>query len=123
MSQGPRRKFSAEDKAAILRHHLVDKKLVSDVCAEIRDPAERNLSTHSFCRLARRRDLLKIFRYQSSVRLTYARHGLAGLDVRNLSRIQAAIRLAISENRDVHRIHTNGVGNSVTDTEDTKERM
>ena len=56
MSQGTRRKFSAEDKAAILRHHLVDKKLVSDVCAEIRDPAERNLSTHSFCRLARRRD-------------------------------------------------------------------
>jgi transposase len=34
MSQGTRRKFSAEDKAAILRHHLVDKKPVSDVCDE-----------------------------------------------------------------------------------------
>ena len=34
ISQGTRRKFSAEDKAAILRHHLVDKKLVSDVCEE-----------------------------------------------------------------------------------------
>jgi transposase len=34
MSQGTRRKFSAEEKAAILRHHLVDKKPVSDVCDE-----------------------------------------------------------------------------------------
>lgn len=34
MSQGSRRKFSAEDKAAILRKHLVDKKPVSDVCDE-----------------------------------------------------------------------------------------
>jgi len=34
MSQGTRRKFSAEDKAAILRQHLVDKKPVSDVCEE-----------------------------------------------------------------------------------------
>jgi len=34
MSQGTRRKFSPEDKAAILRHHLVDKKPVSDVCDE-----------------------------------------------------------------------------------------
>ena len=34
MSQGTRRKFSAEDKAAILRCHLVDKKPVSDVCDE-----------------------------------------------------------------------------------------
>ena len=33
MSQS-RRKFSAEDKAAILRHHLGDKKPVSDVCDE-----------------------------------------------------------------------------------------
>jgi len=34
MSQRTRRKFSAEDKAAILRQHLVDKKPVSDVCDE-----------------------------------------------------------------------------------------
>jgi transposase-like protein len=34
MSQGTGRKFSAEEKAAILRHHLVDKKPVSDVCDE-----------------------------------------------------------------------------------------
>ena len=34
MSKGSRRKFSAEEKAAILRHHLVDKKPVSDVCDE-----------------------------------------------------------------------------------------
>jgi transposase len=34
MSQQTRRKFSAEDKAAILRKHLVDKKPVSDVCDE-----------------------------------------------------------------------------------------
>ena len=36
MSQGTRRKFSAEDKAAILRQHLVDKPSVpvSDVCDE-----------------------------------------------------------------------------------------
>lgn len=34
MSQRTRRKFSAEDKAAILRKHLVDKKPVSDVCDE-----------------------------------------------------------------------------------------
>ena len=34
MSQRTRRKFSAEDKATILRHHLVDKKPVSDVCEE-----------------------------------------------------------------------------------------
>jgi len=34
MSQQTRRKFSAEDKAAILRKHLVDKSPVSDVCDE-----------------------------------------------------------------------------------------
>jgi transposase len=34
MSQRTRRKFSAEDKAAILRKHLMDKKPVSDVCDE-----------------------------------------------------------------------------------------
>ena len=34
MSHQPRRKFSAEEKAAILRQHLVDKKAVSDVCDE-----------------------------------------------------------------------------------------
>ena len=34
MSQQTRRKFSAEEKAAILRKHLVDKKPVSDVCDE-----------------------------------------------------------------------------------------
>ena len=34
MSQGTRRKFSAEEKAAILRKHLVEKKPVSDVCDE-----------------------------------------------------------------------------------------
>jgi len=34
MSQQKRRKFSAEEKAAILRKHLVDKKPVSDVCDE-----------------------------------------------------------------------------------------
>ena len=34
MSNRTRRKFSAEDKAAILRQHLVDKKPVSDVCDE-----------------------------------------------------------------------------------------
>ena len=34
MSQSKRRRFSAEDKAAILRQHLVDKKPVSDVCDE-----------------------------------------------------------------------------------------
>jgi len=34
MSQQTRRKFSSEDKAAILRKHLVDKKPVSDVCDE-----------------------------------------------------------------------------------------
>ena len=34
MSQRTRRKFSAEEKAAILRKHLVEKKPVSDVCDE-----------------------------------------------------------------------------------------
>ena len=34
MSHGTRRKFGAEDLAAILRKHLVDKKPVSDVCEE-----------------------------------------------------------------------------------------
>ena len=34
MSRGIRRKFSTEDKAKILRCHLVDKKPVSDVCDE-----------------------------------------------------------------------------------------
>jgi transposase len=34
MSHQTRRKFSAEDKAAILRKHLVDKNPVSDVCDE-----------------------------------------------------------------------------------------
>ena len=34
MSHQTRRKFSAEEKAAILRQHLVDKKAVSDVCDE-----------------------------------------------------------------------------------------
>jgi len=48
MSQGTRRKFSAEDKAAILRHHLVDKKLVSDVCAEYEiQPSGISLPTRS----------------------------------------------------------------------------
>jgi transposase len=34
MSQRKRRKFSAEEKAAILRKHLAEKKPVSDVCDE-----------------------------------------------------------------------------------------
>ncbi len=34
MSHQTRRKFSSEEKAAILRQHLVDKKVVSDVCEE-----------------------------------------------------------------------------------------
>ncbi len=34
MSHQTRRKFSAEEKAALLRQHLVDKKPVSDVCDE-----------------------------------------------------------------------------------------
>jgi len=34
MSHRTRRKFSAEEKAALLRQHLVDKKPVSDVCDE-----------------------------------------------------------------------------------------
>lgn len=34
MSQQTRRKFSAEEKSAILRKHLVEKKPVSDVCDE-----------------------------------------------------------------------------------------
>lgn len=34
MSQRTRRKYSAEEKSAILRKHLVDKKPVSDVCDE-----------------------------------------------------------------------------------------
>ena len=34
MSQSTRRRFSPDDKAAILRKHLVDKKPVSDVCEE-----------------------------------------------------------------------------------------
>ena len=32
MSKGTRRKFSAEQKAAILRRHLVEKTTVSDLC-------------------------------------------------------------------------------------------
>ena len=54
MSHQTRRKFSAEEKAALLRQHLVDKKPVSDVCDEHgiqpsvfsrvpTDPAERVL--------------------------------------------------------------------------------
>ena len=34
MSQRTRRKYSAEEKAAVLRKHLVEKKPVSDVCEE-----------------------------------------------------------------------------------------
>ncbi len=34
MSHQTRRKFSAEEKAALVRQHLVDKKPVSDVCDE-----------------------------------------------------------------------------------------
>ncbi len=34
MSHQTRRKFSAEEKAALLRQHCVDKKPVSDVCDE-----------------------------------------------------------------------------------------
>lgn len=31
----PKRKFEAEDKAAILKRHLCDKEAVSDICEEI----------------------------------------------------------------------------------------
>lgn len=36
MTKKPKRRFSAEDKVAILRRHLVDKVPVSDLCEEYR---------------------------------------------------------------------------------------